>query len=94
MDNNDKLFNEEANQRQSIGVEIKTKMLGYIVGALGLVAGLAWNDAIKSLIEYFWPNQQNSVLAKVIYASIITVIVVILSLIISRVFTKKTKDQN
>jgi len=92
MDNNDKLFNDQANQRQSIGVEIKTKMLGYIVGALGLVAGLAWNDAIKSLIEYFWPNQQNSVLAKVIYASIITVIVVILSLIISRVFTKKTKD--
>jgi len=92
MENNNKVFNDQVNHKPGLGDEIKTKMLGYIVGALGLVAGLAWNDAIKSLIEYFWPNQQNSVLAKVIYASIITVIVVILSLIISKVFTKKTKD--
>ena len=30
---------------------VRERTMGYIVGALGLVAGLAWNDAIKSLIE-------------------------------------------
>lgn len=94
MEKNDKQSDNLVNQGSSLSGEIKTTMFGYIVGALGLVAGLAWNDAIKSLIEYFWPNQQNSVLAKIIYAVIITAIVVILSIIISRVFAKKQRDKN
>jgi len=61
---------------------------------LGLVAGLAWNDAIKSLIEFFFPNQQNTVLAKIVYAAVITLVVVILSIIVSRLFIKKSKGQS
>lgn len=57
--------------------EIKKQTFGYIVGALGLVAGLAWNDAVRALIEYFFPLSQNTLLAKFIYAAAVTVIVVI-----------------
>ena len=42
---------EEGNE---IKKEIHEHTLGYIVAALGLVAGLAWNEAVKSLIEYFF----------------------------------------
>jgi len=55
---------------------------------------LAWNDAIKSLIEFFFPNQQNTVLAKIVYAAVITLVVVILSIIVSRLFIKKSKGQS
>ena len=94
MENNDKRSDNSANQSSNLSGEIKTKMSGYIVGALGLVAGLAWNDAIKSLIEFFFPNQQNTVLAKIVYAAVITLVVVILSIIVSRLFIKKSKGQS
>ncbi|OIP77465.1 MAG: hypothetical protein AUK17_03865 [Parcubacteria group bacterium CG2_30_44_18] len=56
--------------------QIKRQTLGYIAAAFGLVAGLAWNDAIKSLIEYLFPLAQNTLFAKFGYAALITVVVV------------------
>jgi len=41
------------------------------------VAGLAWNEAIKALIEYLYPLDKNSLLAKFVYAALITIIVVV-----------------
>lgn len=72
--------------------EIRSKIAGYIVAAFGLVAGLAWNDAIKSLIEYFFPMQQNSLWAKFIYAAAITLILVFVSLYVMRVLKGKEKE--
>ncbi|MBU1131574.1 hypothetical protein KJ840_05590 [Patescibacteria group bacterium] len=69
-------------------------MLGYMVAALGLVAGLAWNDAIKSLIEFLFPNQQNSLTAKFGYAVIITIVIVALTIILTKVFKKHNEDKN
>lgn len=59
--------------------EVREKTFGYITAALGLVAGLAWNEAIKSLIEYFYPASQNGLAAKFIYAIVITLVVVVIS---------------
>lgn len=76
--------------------EITSKTVGYIVTALGLVAGLAWNDAVKSTIEYFFPAQQNGLKAKFIYAVIITLVVVLISVYLAKILSrgngaKKTK---
>lgn len=57
--------------------EIRKQTLGYVVGALGLVAGLAWNEAIKGLIEHLFPLSQNGLLVKFVYAFLMTAIVVI-----------------
>ena len=59
--------------------QIKEQTTGYVTAALGLVAGLAWNDAIKSLIEAFLPLSKTGVIAKFIYALIVTLIVVFIS---------------
>ena len=50
-------------------------MLTYIGTALGLVIGLAWNDAISSLIKSFFPDGTDSIWAKFIYAVVLTLIV-------------------
>lgn len=71
--------------------EVRERTVGYITAALGLVAGLAWNEAVKALIEYLFPLSQNTLLAKFLYAGIITVIVVVLSVYLSRVI--KGSDQ-
>jgi hypothetical protein len=68
--------------------EIRDKTVGYIVTALGLVAGLAWNDAVKGLIEYLFPAQKNTLQAKFIYAIIITLFIVFLSVYLVKFFRK------
>ncbi len=78
-----------SNEKEKFEKEIKDKMLTYILGALGLVAALAWNDAIKGLIEYFYPQENNTVTAKLLYAFIVTVVVVLASLVVGRVLKNR-----
>lgn len=63
----------------SIRKEIRKQTAGYLVAAFGLVAGLAWNDAVKALIEYIFPLSTNSLMAKFGYAILITVVVIVVS---------------
>jgi len=73
--------------------ELQHRMTGYIVGALGLVAGLAWNDAIKALIEYLFPLAKNTLLAKFIYAILMTFIIGIVASYLIRFFDKKEENK-
>jgi hypothetical protein len=59
--------------------EVRERTLSYVVAAFGLVAGLAWNEAVKSLIEYLFPLSQNTLLVKFIYAIVVTIFVVFIS---------------
>ena len=68
--------------------EVRERTLGYVVAAFGLVAGLAWNDAIKALIEYLFPLQESTLSAKIIYAFLITLVVVICTMYLNRLFRK------
>jgi uncharacterized membrane protein len=74
--------------------EVREKTLGYIITSFGLVAGLAWNDAIKTFIEAFFPLQKDSMKAKFIYAVVITAVVVFISLYVSRFFKKEIKKED
>jgi len=58
--------------------------IGYILTALGLVAGLAWNEAIQGLVATLFPFGKNSVVAQFIYAIIITIVVVVVSARLAR----------
>ena len=65
---------------------LRSNILTYIGGAFGLVAGLAWNDAIKELIQYAFPLATDTLAAKFIYAGIITMVVVIIITYLEKVF--------
>lgn len=54
---------------------VRKKMFGYIIAGLGLVAGLAWNDGIRAVIDYFVPDTGDTVIAKLLYALVVTLIV-------------------
>ena len=77
------------NESEEIKKEIRQRTIGYILTALGLVAALAWNEAIKSFIEHFFPLSKNTLLAKFIYAMVITFIVVIFSISLMRLLDNK-----
>ncbi len=67
----------------------REKVWGYIAAALGLVAGLAWNEAIRGLIDHYFPVQRDSVWAKVWYAVIITLVVVLIMVKFEKFFKKE-----
>jgi hypothetical protein len=60
------------------GIAVKKRMFSYIAAGLGLVAGLAWNDAVGTLISYLIPKSDNTVVAKMIYAFVVTLVVAVL----------------
>lgn len=66
--------------------EIREKTVGYIVAGLSVVAGLAWNEAIKSFIEEFFPLSSDTVKAKFIYALVVTSAIAVVSFYLVRIF--------
>ena len=58
---------------------VRQKTSDLILAAFGFVAGLAWNEAIKALIEEVFPQHNNSVWAKLSYALFVTVVLVFVS---------------
>ena len=79
------------NKGREFEQEVREKTFGYIIASFGLVAGLAWNEAIKAMIESFFPLQKDTLKAKFVYAIVITAVVVFVSLYFSKFFNKKEK---
>lgn len=72
---------------------MRTKISGYLLAGFGVVAGLAWNEAIKAFIERFFPASEGSdILAKFIYAIVITIFVVIMMFVVAKVFKTEQKS--
>ncbi len=85
--------NKIKNGAGEIKKEVRQKISGYILAAFGFVAALAWNDAIKSLIEYIFPLDKNTVLIKFIYAAAITFIVVVVSVYLTKLLSEKKEEK-
>ena len=63
--------------------EVLDKFGALVTAAFGLVAALAWNDAIKAIFKEIF-GEQSTVVPMLIYASMVTVIAVILIIIVAR----------
>jgi hypothetical protein len=69
--------------RGQVGTTIATLM----TTAFGLIAALAWNEAIKAIITTYF-SAGSGINGLLIYAILITIIAVIATLIIARVIAK------
>jgi ABC-type multidrug transport system fused ATPase/permease subunit len=67
--------------------EILDKIAALITAAFGLVAALAWNDAIKAVFKEIF-GKADAVGPMLIYAIIVTIIAVILTIIVARAAAK------
>jgi len=74
--------------------ETKNKVLETITAlattAFGLVAALAWNDAIQSIFKTYFGEQQG-LIAKIWYAVLVTIIVVLITLWLGKLAAIKKK---
>lgn len=76
-------------QQAKLRKEVKERTIGYIMGAFSLVAGLAWNEAIKSIIDQLFPFSKNSIVIKFVYAILVTAIVVVVTIYLVNLIEKK-----
>lgn len=74
----DKVRKKTLKEMEEIKREFQKTTITLILGGFGLVAALAWNEAIKSLFESLLGKSQE-LIGKFIYAFVITLIVVIVS---------------
>jgi len=77
---------------EEVSDKFREQTAGYITTALGIVAGLAWNDAIKSLIEFIFPLSKDTLMARFIYAALITVVVILISRSLLTVLGRRSSD--
>ncbi|MBT3297702.1 hypothetical protein HN385_02165 [archaeon] len=68
--------------------EVVEKLAALITAAFGLVAALAWNDAIKAVFNVLF-GENSTIIAMMIYAIIVTILAVIATIWIGRVSEKQ-----
>jgi uncharacterized membrane protein len=64
--------------KKSLKLEILEQIASLVTAGFGLVAALAWNEVIKEFFATFFPAP-NLLLGKFIYAVIITILVVVIT---------------
>ena len=70
-------------EKTTLKTEILDKIAALVTAAFGLVAALAWNDAIKTIFKEIF-GENAGVGPMLMYAIIVTIIAVILTIIVAR----------
>jgi hypothetical protein len=74
---------DEEEKPVTLKQEILDKIAALVTAAFGLVAALAWNDAIKTIFREIF-GEESTIGPMLLYASIVTIIAVILTIIVAR----------
>ena len=78
---------ENEQKHVSLKTEILDKIAALVTAAFGLVAALAWNDAIKAIFKEIF-GTADAIVPMLIYAILVTIIAVILTIIVARAASK------
>jgi Family of unknown function (DUF5654) len=84
---------DKKKKNKALSNMVRERSLTFIVAAFSLVASLAWNEAVKSLIDTLIPSGGNSIVAKFLYAGIITLFVVLLTIYLESLFRKRAEEE-
>jgi len=71
--------------KPALKIEILEKISTLATAAFGLVAALAWNDAIKAIFDQLFPKPGGNLLVSIGYAAVVTVLVIIVTIQLGRV---------
>lgn len=99
-ENTEQLTPTQQEEKKSLRLEILEKVSTLVTAGFGLVAALAWNDAIKAMFDSLFPAPGGNLLAKFGYALVITILIVLVTIQLGRAVNlakkqlKKEKQKN
>lgn len=82
--------------KKSLQIELIRQMVTLSTSGFGLVAALAWNSVIQEFVTTYikkWLPQGGSIVSLLIYAVIVTVLAVTVTLQLSRVVNKLEEEK-
>lgn len=82
---------DEGEKPVTLKQEVLDKIAALVTAAFGLVAALAWNDAIKTIFKEIF-GDSSTVVPMLIYAIVVTIIAVILIIIVARAVAKSKNE--
>ncbi len=82
---------DEEEKPVTLKQEVLDKIAALVTAAFGLVAALAWNDAIKTIFKEIF-GDSSTVVPMLIYAIVVTIIAVILIIIVARAVAKSKNE--
>lgn len=68
-------------------IEFMDRLITIIIAGLGLIAVLAWDETLKHLFRILF-KEEGTLLSNFIYASIITILAVLVSVYLRKIFIK------
>ena len=74
---------DEETKPVPLKTEVLDKIAALVTAAFGLVAALAWNDAIKAVFKEIF-GTEDAIGPMLLYAIIVTIIAVILTILVAR----------
>lgn len=81
---------EDKDKDLSLKEQILDKMGSLITAAFGLVAALAWNEAIKAIFAELFGTTE-TIIPMISYAIIVTIIAVVVTILIARAISNAKK---
>lgn len=72
------------NNKTKLLLEIVEKINTLALAAFGLVAALAWNDAIGAIFKIYFPSPEEGVGPRIGYALAVTVVVVLVTMLLAK----------
>ena len=85
---------EQKKQDEKLTLAVLKQMLTLATSGFGLVAALAWNSAIQDLVNTYikpYMPQGSSLISLLIYAVLVTVIAVVVTINLSKLIEKLEK---
>ncbi len=82
---------DEVEKEETLKVISLDKIAALITAAFGLVAALAWNDAIKAIFKEIF-GEADAIGPMLIYAIVVTIAAVILTILVARAVSNAKKD--
>ena len=73
--------------RKKFNIQVLETFAALITSAFGLVAALSWNEAIKAAVAEIF-GTANDLMGMAIYAIIVTILAVIMTILIARTLAK------
>jgi TRAP-type C4-dicarboxylate transport system permease small subunit len=75
---------------EKIHIDLLEKISLLIIGAFGLIAAVAWDQVLKTIVTNLFANTGSDI-QKVIYAIVVTILTAVISIIANKIFQNRKK---
>lgn len=86
----EEFFDNMTRVKEDITLEFFGRIVTIVIAGLGLITALAWDEALKDIFLEFFGNL-STLNQKLGYAIFVTILSVVISIVIGRIFLKKNR---